>query len=169
MHHRYYVWDIEESKPLILVSESQFQDLLTDINSALNLRLHITDEQRDDNLVGRFPDHPRCQPRYLGRIKSREEYNTLLDTVPGVMSRSADEPTPASLDDRTLADFKHLMEGMLENTKAKSKAQKEKKKVERLAKQKVYTDEFKRAQRYLGLRPTNNGKSALHIQSILKQ
>ncbi|CAI6329073.1 unnamed protein product [Periconia digitata] len=148
----YYVWDIEESKPLILVGESQFSHLLQEINTALDLSLRITDYQQEEGLVGRFPDHPRCQPRYLGRSHSREEYNNLTNSVPNTMARPAGEALPPSMADRTLEDFKEMIEDMWEQTKAKNKATKERKKVERLAKQRMFADQFKRAQRYLGLR-----------------
>ncbi|KAF1951969.1 hypothetical protein CC80DRAFT_495619 [Byssothecium circinans] len=150
----YYVWDIDETKPLILVSEKQFQDLIGEINSALNLRLEISSRQRNDGLVGRFPDHPRCQPRFLGRSHSKDEYDSLTDNVPSVMVRPATEPAAALLDDDRLQIFKQMTEDMWDLTRAKNKATREKRKLERLTKQKEYANEFKRAQRYLGLRPT---------------
>ncbi|KAJ4289697.1 hypothetical protein N0V90_011026 [Kalmusia sp. IMI 367209] len=149
----YYLWDIDESRPLILVRESQFEDLLKEINSGLKLELKITNQQREEGLVSRFPDHPRCQPRYLGRSHSRDEYETMVDQVPNAGVRAPGEPSPPLLDGQTLEDFKQMIQESWEVQKAKSKASKEKKKVERLARQKVFADQFKRAQRYLGLRP----------------
>jgi hypothetical protein len=155
--YSYYVWGIEEAKVLILISESQFQELVTEINIGLQLSLRITDQQREEGLVGRFPDHPRCQPRYLGRSRSKDEYNSLVDNVPSELFRLTGEPEMTALEGNTLADFKKAWEDMLDATKAKSKATKEKRKVDRLMKQKVFADQFKRAQRYLGLRPTAHG------------
>jgi hypothetical protein len=77
----------------------------------------------------------------------------MVANVPGAASRLASEPVPPALDGRTVEDFKAAMEEMWELTKNKGKAAKEKKKLERIAKQKTFTDQFKRAQRYLGLRP----------------
>lgn len=150
IHRRYYVWGIDDlSKPLILTRESQVQDLLCDINKHLKLDLRITSQQREDALVSRFPDHPRCTPRYLGRSQSREDYGTMLENVP-------DPETEFSpLDDLSLEAFKHLMEESFEVQRQKNKASKAKKQQERLVKQKTLQDQFKRAQRYLGLRPTN--------------
>jgi hypothetical protein len=150
IHRRYYVWGIDDlSKPLILTRESQVQDLLCDINKHLKLDLRITSQQREDALVSRFPDHPRCTPRYLGRSQSREDYDTMLENVP-------DPETEFSpLDDLSLEAFKHLMEESFEAQRQKNKASKAKKQQERLVKQKTLQDQFKRAQRYLGLRPTN--------------
>ncbi|KAF2640668.1 hypothetical protein P280DRAFT_469392 [Massarina eburnea CBS 473.64] len=149
----YYVWDIEETKPLILVSEPQFQELVDEINAGLNLSLQITNNQREEGLVGRFPDHPRFQPRYLGRSHSKDEYNSLVDNVPNIMVRPANEPALPALDDNQLQVFKQMIEDMWEVTRNKNKATKEKKRLERIQKQKVFADSFKRAQRYLGLRP----------------
>jgi hypothetical protein len=156
----YYVWDIEETKPLILVSETQFEYLLKEINSALGLQLRITAQQREDGLVNRFPDHPRCLPRYLSRSHSRADYDTMVANVPGAASRVEGEPVPPPLGSRTLEDFKAAMEEMWELTKNKGKAAKENKKLERLAKQKTFSDQFKRAQRYLGLRPSLQGSKS---------
>ncbi|KAF3045387.1 hypothetical protein E8E11_005590 [Didymella keratinophila] len=145
----YYVWDIDNlSKPLILVGESQVQDLLGEINKHLKLDLKITLQQREDALVSRFPDHPRCTPRYLGRSRSRQDYDTMLENVPD----SETEYSP--LDDTNLEAFKQLMEESFEAQRARNKASKAKKQQEQLVKQKTLLDQFKRAQRYLGLRPT---------------
>jgi hypothetical protein len=115
IHRRYYVWGIDDlSKPLILTRESQVQDLLCDINKHLKLDLRITSQQREDALVSRFPDHPRCTPRYLGRSQSREDYDTMLENVP-------DPETEFSpLDDLSLEAFKHLMEESFEAQRQKS-------------------------------------------------
>lgn len=148
-HRSYYVWDIDKlSKPLIVVQESQVQDLLREINERLKLDLQITPQQRENALVSRFPGHPRCTPRYLGCLRSREDSNKMLENVPDPVT----DHLP--LDDRSLEAFKQLMEESFEAQKAKNKASKAKKQQERLVKQKTSQDQFKRAQRYLGLRPT---------------
>lgn len=148
------MWGIDNlSKPLILVRESQFQDLLNEISDHLKLDLRITDQQREDALVSRFPDHPRCTPRYLGRSRSREEYDDMVDNAPDHDFRAAGEPDRPPLDESSLEAFKQLMEDSFEAQKAKNKAARVKRQEERLMKQKTMADQFKRAQRYLGLRP----------------
>lgn len=159
----YYVWDIDNhAKPLILIRETQVQQLLGEINTHLQLALRITDQQREDALVSRFPDHPCCTPRYLGRSHSREEYDSMIENTPDHDFRAAGEPKAPPLDDFSLEAFKQLMEESFEAQKAKNKAAKAKKQQERLLKQKTLSDQFKRAQRYLGLRPgaevTSNGQ-----------
>ncbi|KAF2128734.1 hypothetical protein P153DRAFT_403603 [Dothidotthia symphoricarpi CBS 119687] len=159
----YYIWDIEnDSKPIILVLESQFQDLLVEINQQLKLGLAITDEQREESLVTQFPDHPRYLPRYLGRSHSREQYDNMVDNAPSKDFRAPNEPVHPPLEDRSLERFKQLMEELWDVQKAKSKAVKAKRQQDRLLKQKSAADQFKRAQRYLGLRP---GVAAGVVQS----
>jgi hypothetical protein len=63
VHYRYYIWDVEPTNVLVLVRETQFQDLLKEINNHLKLGLKITDSQREEDLVVRFPDHRACLPR----------------------------------------------------------------------------------------------------------
>lgn len=163
---RYYVWDTEKDKAIILVSERQFEDFLKEINSALKLDLKITDQQREDGLVSRFPDHPVCRPRYLGRSRSKDEYTNMQDVIPSAGFRATGElamPPPAA---GTLEDFRAMMEELWEIQKGKTKTAKKKKQQERMVKQQSMTDQFKRVQRYLGLRPTvQDGKSCCIRQS----
>jgi hypothetical protein len=155
----YYLWDLEPAspKPLILVQESQFSHLLTEINSRLDLTLAITDETRKEAFITQFPNHPRCLPRYLGRLNrslSREAYTNMVDHAPARSFRPNGEPPVPDVTGPTLDAFKKLMEDAFEAQKGKSKAQKAKKQQDRLVKQKVMADQLKRAQRYLGLRPS---------------
>lgn len=122
----------------------------------MKLSLRITDEQREEALVSRFPDHPRCRPRYLGRSQSREQYDSMAGSAPEPGFRAAGEPEGRPLEGRSLEAFKQLMAESLEAQKAKSKAMKAKKQQARLLKNKTLSDQFKRTQRYLGLRPTAN-------------
>ncbi|KAF1938385.1 hypothetical protein EJ02DRAFT_473964 [Clathrospora elynae] len=156
----YYVWDHEPTKPLILVRESQVQALLKEINSQLKLSLRITDQQREDGLVVAYPDHPRCLPRYLGRSNSREEYDNMLENAPSETFRASGEPVHPPLEGRTLQDFKRLMQDAADVQKAKGKASKAKKQQERVVKQHSMADQFKRTQRYLGVRPSASDGAA---------
>ena len=148
--HSYYIWD--EGQLMILVHETQVQDLLKEINIHLKLSLRITDSQREDGLVSRFPDHPQCLPRYLGRSTSRETYSIMVSDVPGEYFRAAGESAQAPPDAGTLEEFKKMMENLWDVQKKKSKAARAKKQGERIVRQKGLVDEFKRAQRHLGLR-----------------
>lgn len=126
------------------------QELLTQINDHLHLNLRISDQQREDALVSRFPEHPCHRPRYLGRSHSRAEYDGMVANIPDPTFRAPGEPESHPLDERSLKAFKQLMEESFEAQKAKSKLMRQQ---ERLLKQKSFADQFKRAQRYLGLRP----------------
>jgi hypothetical protein len=151
----YYVWDIEESNPIILVRESQFQTLIDEINAHHGLRLKINSHQRSEGLVGSFPDHPRCLPRYLGRAHSKADIDSMTANVPRASHRAAGEASHPPLEpgSTTLEEFKQMIEDMIEVQKSKSRATKATKRIERLGKNKSMADQFKRAQRYLGLRP----------------
>lgn len=163
---RYYVWDTKKDKALILVTERQFEDLLKEINSALKLSLKITDQQREEGLVSRFPDHPLCRPRYLGRSRSKDEYTDMLDVIPSTGFHAAGESTMPPPSAETLEDFRAMMEELWEIQRGKTKAAKKKKQQERIVKQQSMTDQFKRVQRYLGLRPTaQDGKLCCLINS----
>jgi hypothetical protein len=78
----------------------------------------------------------------------------MTDQVPLGGVRAPGEPAPPPLDAETLEAFRQMIDDAWEVTKNKSKASKEKKRVDRMKKQKVFTDQLKRAQRYLGLRPS---------------
>ncbi|KAF2268931.1 hypothetical protein CC78DRAFT_575474 [Lojkania enalia] len=167
----YYVWDTEKNKPILLIHENQFQGLLKEINSVLKLNLKITDQQREEGLVARFPDHPLCIPRYLGRSNTRKEVDTMADQAPPYGFSASSEPAHPPIDGRTLEDFKEMLEEMWELQKNKNKAAKAKKQQDRVTKQQNMNKLFKRAQRYLGLRPTatvsENGKSTELVSKIL--
>ncbi|KAH7411613.1 hypothetical protein DE146DRAFT_602960 [Phaeosphaeria sp. MPI-PUGE-AT-0046c] len=157
----YYVWDIESVTPLILVRESQSQDLLKEINKHLKLRLKITDSQREEGLVCHFPDHPACLPRYLGRSNSRDQYDNMVQNTPDRGFRAADETPHGPLDSGTLDDFKQMMEDLWDVQKHKNKAKKAKQQQDRLGRQMAMVHQLKRAQRYLGLRASDiDGQTA---------
>lgn len=149
---RYYIWDVETVNPLILVRESQFQDLLKEINKHLKLGLRITDSQRQEGLVCRFPNHPACLPRYLGRSSSRDQYDSMVQNTPDRDFRAADEKPHGPPDSGTLEDFKQMMQDLWDVQKAKSKDKKARQQQDRLARQSSMVDQLKRAQRFLGLR-----------------
>ncbi|KAF1844507.1 uncharacterized protein K460DRAFT_404802 [Cucurbitaria berberidis CBS 394.84] len=149
----YYVWDVKPTKPVILVRESQVYALLKEINDHLKLALRITNQQREEGLVSCFPDHPRCLPRYLGRSHSREDYDNMVENTPNDMFRAAGEPSHPPLEGHTLEDFKQQMEELADIQKAKNKATRAKRQLDRHGKQRSMADQFKRTQRYLGLRP----------------
>lgn len=153
--YRYYIWDVEPTSPLILVRESQFQDLLDEINRHLKLGLRITNSQRQDGLVCHFPNHPACLPRYLGHSASRDQYDSMTQNVPDRKFRAAGEQPHGPPDSGTLEHFKQMMQDLWDVQKNKGKAKKAKQQQDRLARQMTMVDQLRRAQRYLGLRSPN--------------
>ncbi|KAF2118635.1 hypothetical protein BDV96DRAFT_642822 [Lophiotrema nucula] len=163
----FYVRDFDEpTKPLILVRESQVENLLKEINSTLKLRLRITDQQREDGLVAHFPDHPRCLPRYLGRSNSREQYDQMAENTPTTSFRGTGEGPLPPLNEYTIDKFKQLLEDMWDLQRSKSKKTKGQKRIDNLAKQQDMTKLFKRAQRYLGLRPVMSGPAPVSATTM---
>jgi hypothetical protein len=150
----YYIWDLEPLNPLVLVREEQFQTLLQEINNHLKLSLKITNAQREEGLIARFPDHPALLPRYLGRSCSRAQLNGMVRQAPDSGFRAPGEPSHGKPDSSSLEHFKQMMEELWDAQKNKNKEKKAKQQQERMGKQVAMVDQLKRAQRYLGLRAT---------------
>lgn len=149
--YSYYIRDLTpEQNPIILVRESQIQALLNDINTHLDLDLVITDQQREYGLLVQFPNHPRCLPRYLGRSQSHETYHTMVDQVSQHTSHTIDEAHQHGLPN----DVHDMYVQLIKDLRIAQKGNQAKKEQNRLEQQKAMTDQFKRAQRYLGLRPS---------------
>jgi hypothetical protein len=89
----------------------------------------------------------------------------MTDNVPKASYRAAGEASHPPLQPPTLKEFNQLIEDLTEVQKSKSRATKVKKQVECLDKNKSMADQFKRAQRYLGLRSTVQADQAPASQS----
>lgn len=135
------------------------QTLLNDINAQLNLSLRITNYQREEGLVTRFPDHPRCLPKYLGRSRSRQDFDDMTTSAPGEVHHAVGELPHSNLEPEMLETFEQLMRNISEAQRGKGKA-KAKRQQNRLEKNKSMADQFKRAQRHLGLRGTISGQQS---------
>lgn len=158
---RYYVWPIgeEKPKPLPLIPESQFIDLLHDIDGAFpRLRLqHRVKDYREALVILDFPDHPDLKPRFLGETTSRANYDTLYNLMPNQQYRPRGEkPAAGPPHSKTLEAFKQMMEETAELTKSKNKAARGRRKEDRIYRQRLIIKQMKRAQRYLGLRPKSD-------------
>ncbi|KAF2455919.1 hypothetical protein BDY21DRAFT_63760 [Lineolata rhizophorae] len=153
----YYIWpptSVSE-KPLLFITETQLLNLLGEINDKYPpANLRITEGNRDAGLVVQFAPHPSLRPRYLGRSHSREQFNDLEANVPGRSFSMSKEDNDAQPDRPSLEAFKAKMQEVLEAQRAKNKAGKAKKRQERMQRQQAMGKQLKRAQRYLGLRPS---------------
>jgi hypothetical protein len=123
------------------------------INNTLQTHLRIPDTGIESAFLFTFPKDGTPRPRYLGHTNEREMAECLKKAVPSASYRpdgeaQADcEPTEKSLE-----TFKKKIDLLFESEKRKKAANREKKKVERFAKQQAWNHEVKRVQRYLGLR-----------------
>lgn len=151
----YYIRDLApDTSPIVLVRESQVQALLNDINTHFGFDLVITGQQREHGFVVQFPDHPRCLPRYLGRSQSREAYKSMADQVHKHSSCAVGEASYSELPTDIHNMFVELIKQLRAAQKGNSPMLSAKKQQDRLKQQKAIADHFKRAQRYLGLRPS---------------
>ncbi|EOD46667.1 putative qde-2-interacting protein [Neofusicoccum parvum UCRNP2] len=157
----YYVWPPADlaSKPLILISLTQFQLLINEINQyKRNIDFRLADHHRDCGLIIDI-DHPEFTPRFLGYSSSREDYNDMESRrVPPIGHRAPGEPTTPAADKPTLEAFKAKIEEAIILNKAKNKAAKAKRKEQRVNSQQNWGRLLKRTQRYFGLRPAKDDK-----------
>jgi hypothetical protein len=152
---------------LVLVRESQVQDLFKEINNYLKLNLRITDAQREESFACRFPNHPDCLPRYLGRSRSRKQYENMVNNAPNNSYRPAGERYEGPPSSDTVEQFKSMMEELWDVQSNKNKVKKAAKQQERLGRQTSMVDQLKRAQRYLGLR-TSEAMSQMKPSAIVQ-
>ncbi|KAL1613810.1 hypothetical protein SLS54_010271 [Diplodia seriata] len=152
----YYLWPPADvaTKPLILITLTQFQLLVHEINQyKRNLDFKLTDYHRDCGLILDIP-HPAFTPRFLGYSYSRDEYNDMEQRrVPPATWRAPGEPPLPSADKPTLEAYKAMIEETIQLNKAKNKAAKARRKEQRVSLQQNWGRLLKRTQRYLGLRP----------------
>jgi len=152
---RFYIWSLDNSKVVVLVSEEQFTQLLKEIDNTFHDLDLLSEKERywDIGLIIQFEEHPRLRPRYLGVSRSRNDYDKMISTAPDPTFTIDGEKKGAAADDRSLEAFRHTFEECIEQHKQKSKRTKATKKAERIAHQQFIGRQLKRSQRYLGLRP----------------
>jgi hypothetical protein len=146
---------LEDHKPLFLVPEEQFKELLKEMQPHFPEVKNMTRDQyfRDRDLIIDFPDHPRLSPRFLGSSRSKADYDYHTGMVPNVDFRAHGEeaaPRPEKQDEEL---FSQIIDDAVDMNKAKTRASKAKRQEQRHRKQKMNGDQLKRTQRYLGLRP----------------
>lgn len=155
---RYYIWPegLKTPKPILLTPVELLEKLLIDINENVeDCALTVGSEAEEFGLVLSFPDHSELLPRYLGRSHTREEFVKLEKHVPSIAWRPDGEvrkdPPP---DERTKEACRLQLEMAYEVSRGRNKANKAAKKQERSVKQQQWKDSLKKAERYLGLRPS---------------
>ncbi|MCJ1256446.1 hypothetical protein MMC24_004267 [Lignoscripta atroalba] len=145
-------------KALLFVPSSEVQALLDTINTDLKLQLKFPKYSTEPGFHLDFANVPR--PRFLGTCTSKEVFDKMQKQMPGSEFKVEGEiPFVGLEDDRSFNAFKAKMEAAVQATKNKSKASKEKKKVERVYQKGRLCSQLKRTQRYLGLRPLGEAGS----------
>lgn len=154
----FYVWPIEDTdKAIIFVREWQFAQLLREVQKRFP-HFHIDPKEawfRQIRLVTAFPDHQRLRPRYLGRSKSKDDYDKLLfQRVPKQRPFSFPPNEPECQqppDDDDVADFNDICETAIDLNRQKQRGKTRKQEAKVLI-QANLNKQLKRAQRYFGIR-----------------
>jgi hypothetical protein len=104
----------------------------------------------DHGLFLPFHEDGTPQPRFLGQSTSREVKEQLETSIPKHLNEFGDEN--AQVADNSFAAFREKILRGVEAAKNKSKASREKKRQEKIQKQREWTRSLKRTQCYFGLR-----------------
>ncbi len=149
---RFYIYPPASlfSKPILLVPETQVQDLLDEINSAFKISIKLP---REPFLLA-FHQDGTPVPEPLGISQSREAIAEMQQKIPAPAEDYGECPANASPElERCFEQFKLKMERASAEVKRKGAAVKKAKAKNRLAAHVNSCDALKRGQRYLGLRP----------------
>ena len=153
--HSYYIDTLlpSQSKPLILVRAEEVQALFDDIMHDLKLIVSFPKKNREPGFLLSFTEEGIPRPQYLGRL----DQNHSLDDMEALIPRQQHvQYQPARPHDRSFKAFREKMEAAVEASRRKAKAQREKKKKERIGVKQSWCEQMKRAQCYLGVRPRVN-------------
>jgi hypothetical protein len=146
-----------------LIPSRQFQHFLVIINNTLETHLKLPDNTTDSKLFFEFPKDGTPRPRYLGHTNEREMAECLKKAIPSSSYRPDGEvEEKCKPSEKSLEAFKKKIELLLESDGQKKGLIKEKKKLERFAKQRAWNHEIKRVQRYLGLRQAGHGNNGAY-------
>jgi len=139
---------------LYLVPADQVREFFQEINQKLKCDLSLDTKAAEDGLMLDFPRHPDLRPRYLGTIRSRNEYNDLQDHIPSPAWRPDDEISPIHEPSAEAINiYREVTDLALDAGNAQRRAIKEKKQADRVTKQQGWLNDLKVLEQYLGLRP----------------
>jgi hypothetical protein len=167
----YRLAEDDNQSPILLVPTKQVEYFLAVINRSLGTSLTIPSGAKGIFNIVLSKDDGTPYPRYLGRALNQKMADDLREVIPPRYYKLDGEPPVAKPPlDTSLAAFKAKIEAMNLTQKAKKQHNKEKAKVERVAKQQSWRSSTKRVQRYLGLRKRRDGDiTAEHAKSKGKQ
>lgn len=137
-------------KPLVLVPYAQFQALVKDISDKFKINASVPEFP----FTLTFRDDGTPQPQYLGISHSRDEAADLQSSIPSASVGHGEFPDNASSASRQYyEDFKAMCQEAMIASKKKGTAIKKKGEQDRLLNVGDLHKQFRRCQRYLGLRP----------------
>ena len=120
-------------KPLLLVPESEVRSLLEEINIDLDLQLSFPAPVHERGFLLNFPDDGQPRPRFLGTSSSQAEFKAMEQQVPTEESLVKGVSSVAlATDDRSYEAFKTKMHAGVVAIQKKTKAAKDKKKLQRV-------------------------------------
>ncbi|KAF1816100.1 hypothetical protein P152DRAFT_389261, partial [Eremomyces bilateralis CBS 781.70] len=165
----FYLWHPHTYNALLLIPATQFIALLKEIQKAFpEIKIGAVAYWREIGLFYEFPANHNCLPRYLGKCKSKDHLNIMESGAPPPTYRGPGEKKLPDPGKGTFEEFKRMYDDAVEMGKNKSKAQKARKRAERVQQQSLWGSQLKRAQCYLGLLPRNQPQDILH-PSYLQQ
>ena len=152
---RYYIHTLLDTteKPLLLVSEEEVKKLFQKIREQLDIHVTFPSVSEEPGFQLEFLQEGSPRPRYLGRLTEDNDMAALEDMLPAKGS-AAEEVE--KLDERSFPIFRRYMQLALEAGKQKSRAVRDKRKLDRIDMKKKRCAELKRTQCYLGLRKRGN-------------
>lgn len=136
------------SNPLLLVLAAEVEAFFSEINTELKMQLGFPVTEANRHFVLSFDEDGSPRPRYLGRIKSKQDLEKLETKIPNPGPNSED-----AMDTRLMESFREKMEAAVRTGKRSSKASKETRKQQRIVAKEMMCTQLKRARCYLGLRP----------------
>lgn len=129
---------------------AEVEEFLFEINSKLNLKLGFPHASIEPGFLMSFSTEGSPRPRYLGRLTTENDLDTMESKILGPNFKQDGEP---ALDPRSFPAFRVKMEAAIQAGKNRSKASKEKKKKERIIVKGSWCDQLKRARCYLAFKP----------------
>lgn len=161
----YYVFsNIDCPAPCLFVTEAQLNELLAEINECFpDANISVSQEVKDEGVVIDFSDieDADLRPRWLGHSISRAQTDGWPEELDTTVSKYDDMSS-----NRDVELFKQKMDQAYEIGRNKKKAAKKAKQGVAIQKRKAMVQELVRAQKYLGLLPTDEQNAMPDIASL---
>lgn len=136
--------------PILLIPKTEVQAFFREITIKTGFYLPFPDVTSTPGFDIGFQMEGEPRPRYLGQLTSNVGLPDLQNAIP---TENTTPEEPLALDDRSFAAFRKKLEFAVLAGQNSNRAQKEKKKKERVLQKGRWCAQLKRTQCYLGLRP----------------